>query len=215
MNGNLNLIMDINNRKNSTYVIVGVAIVFIIILIFQFISGPSDEYVLEMGKTRANRNEFFKTSLESPLPDSLKAGFEQLEYFSVDPSYRLMAEFLPSTEYQLIELPQAGGKPDFYENAGQVKFKLRGNTYFLTTFRQAEGGRKNLFIPFRDATSGKTTYGGGRYIDAQLIGEQVKLDFNSAYNPYCVYNLDYVCPIPPEENTLSIAIEAGEKMFGK
>jgi uncharacterized protein len=71
---------------------------------------------------------------------------------------------------------------------------------------------KTIFVPFRDATSGKTTYGGGRYIDTRLANDAVELDFNRAYNPYCVWNFSFACPVPPEENRLNFAIEAGEMM---
>ena len=69
-----------------------------------------------------------------------------------------------------------------------------------------------MFIPFRDATSGKETYGAGRYID-MAESEQYVIDFNTAYNPFCVYNENYSCPIPPKENWLAVEIKAGEKNF--
>jgi uncharacterized protein (DUF1684 family) len=73
--------------------------------------------------------------------------------------------------------------------------------------------KKYLFIPFRDLTSGKESYGGGRYIDTEIpAGETLILDFNRAYNPYCAYSHRYSCPIPPEENTLKVEIRAGEKV---
>jgi len=71
-----------------------------------------------------------------------------------------------------------------------------------------------LFIPFRDATSGKDTYGAGRYVEAEPLGKgRYLLDFNRAYNPYCAYNDDWRCPLPPAENWLTVAIRAGEKSF--
>lgn len=71
-----------------------------------------------------------------------------------------------------------------------------------------------LFVPFVDETSGKETYGSGRYLDLeQARGDDYVLDFNMAYNPYCAYNDDYVCPIPPRENKLPIEIRAGEKTY--
>ena len=78
--------------------------------------------------------------------------------------------------------------------------------------------RDYLFIPFKDLTNGKESYGGGRYIDLrmrQLDKDKVILDFNKSYNPYCAFSEEYSCPIPPKENHLTIAIEAGEKNYGK
>jgi uncharacterized protein (DUF1684 family) len=83
----------------------------------------------------------------------------------------------------------------------------------LTAYQPNPKDSKTFFVPFRDLTSGQTTYGGGRYIDTRLAGTKVPLDFNRAYNPYCVFNYDYACPIPPEENRLPVAVEAGEKDF--
>ena len=72
-----------------------------------------------------------------------------------------------------------------------------------------------LFVPFRDGTNGKETYGGGRYFDCEipLTGNMILLDFNKAYNPYCAYNPRFSCVIPPEENRKAVRIEAGEKVF--
>ena len=72
-------------------------------------------------------------------------------------------------------------------------------------------GHDGYFLPFRDSTSGKTTYGAGRYIDLEPNPDgSVTIDFNMAYNPYCAYNDSYSCPLPPVENWLQIPIEAGE-----
>lgn len=80
------------------------------------------------------------------------------------------------------------------------------------------GFEDHLFIPFTDETNVGETYGGGRYIDLKMGDIQngmVVLDFNKCYNPYCAYKEGYACPIPPRENSLPIAIPAGEKRFGK
>ncbi len=76
-------------------------------------------------------------------------------------------------------------------------------------------GRPTLFIPFRDATSGKETYGAGRYLEVEVnpSGRYV-LDFNLAYNPYCAYSDLYICPLPPGENWLRVEIRGGEKAHG-
>jgi hypothetical protein len=74
----------------------------------------------------------------------------------------------------------------------------------------------SLFIPFRDATSGSETYAAGRYLELTENTTGIyDLDFNRAYNPYCAYREDYSCPLPPAENTLTVAIRAGEKTHGR
>ena len=86
----------------------------------------------------------------------------------------------------------------------------RGDIVRAALFHQGD----ELFIPFRDATSGKDTYGAGRYVEAEALGNgRYLLDFNRAYNPYCAYNDDWRCPLPPAENWLKVAIRAGEKSF--
>jgi len=80
-------------------------------------------------------------------------------------------------------------------------------------FCPLEQGEKDLFIIFKDATSGKETYGAGRYLDLDRHGDEIVIDFNYAYNPYCAYNPDWSCPLPPAENWLKVPIRAGEKNF--
>ena len=96
------------------------------------------------------------------------------------------------------------------QRAGTVNFSVDGADATLLAFHQGDA----LFIPFRDATSGKDTYGAGRYVEAEALGGgRYLLDFNHAYNPYCAYNDDWRCPLPPAENWLKVAIRAGEKSF--
>ena len=69
------------------------------------------------------------------------------------------------------------------------------------------------FVPFYDLTTGIETYGGGRFLDVDVKNnQQIVLDFNTAYNPYCVYNPNYICPVPPVNNTLKVKVLAGEKL---
>ena len=75
---------------------------------------------------------------------------------------------------------------------------------------QIEEYKEHLFVPFRDATSGKTSYGGGRYLDINIPKDgNVVLNFNLAYNPYCAYTNGWYCSIPPAENTLKVEVKAG------
>ena len=76
------------------------------------------------------------------------------------------------------------------------------------------GGIEHIFIPFADSTSGEDTYGAGRYLElGEIKNDRVVIDFNYAYNPYCAYSIDFSCPLPPAENYLAVAIEAGEKNY--
>ena len=102
------------------------------------------------------------------------------------------------------------GTTDHLQRAGTVKFTADGTEATLLAFHQGD----ELFIPFRDSTSGNETYGAGRYVEAEPLGDgRFELDFNRAYNPYCAYNDAWRCPLPPRENWLTVPIRAGEMSF--
>ena len=100
------------------------------------------------------------------------------------------------------------------QRVGTLSFTFQGTRLALTAFAEEDDRAINrLFVPFRDQTSGTETYGGGRYLELDRTSTGMyDLDFNRAYQPYCVYNPNYVCPVPPPENTLSVAIRAGERL---
>ena len=98
-----------------------------------------------------------------------------------------------------------------YVKYGMFRFKVDGEAAELTVYVSEDGG---AFVPFADATSGSETYGAGRYLELEYHGgSRFHVDFNLAYNPWCVYSPDYSCPIPPKENRLQVPIRAGEKSF--
>lgn len=204
--------MDINSRKNSLFIVMGAGIIFALVMLFQVFIGE-DEYRLEMKKYREDRDTFFKTESSSPMPDSVKKTFEGLDYYPVDKKFRVTARFTKHPRFEYYMMPLTSGKPDKLVIAGRLDFRIDGQNLTLTAFLQNEKDSKRLFVPFRDATSGKTTYGGGRYMDVRRVDRRVTLDFNKAYNPDCVYDVFSRCPVPPEENTLPFPIEAGEKDF--
>lgn len=204
--------MGVNDRKNSGFIIIGVGVVLALIFIFQLVLND-DEYMIEMRRYRDKRAEMFKNPDDSPLPDSLIAQFPGVEYFPIERKWRISGKWKKNPKFEKIEVPRTARGPEEYIVAGWVNFKVNGKMQKLTAYQTNPNDSKTLFVPFRDATTSKTTYGGGRYIDTRLANDRVMLDFNKAYNPFCVYNFDYACPIPPEENTLKIAVEAGEKDF--
>ena len=119
-------------------------------------------------------------------------------------------------------MPTSSGITKKFIKFGVLKFKLNGKGQSLNVFQIDPEIRAKfpeyadlLFVPFKDFTSGKETYGVGRYIDIKTPkGKKVTLDFNLAYNPNCAYGNDkYSCPIPPKENFLRVEIKAGEKSF--
>lgn len=143
--------------------------------------------------------------------------FEGLAYFEVDSNYRIAGLFTKSIGKK-FKMPTSTDRLPVYRRYGYVDFEIGGIVNRLTVYQNMALKKKKeyknyLFIPFRDATTGKESYGGGRYLDFQIPAKKnVQLDFNRIYNPYCVYSYRYSCPIPPEENTLTVPIKAGEKV---
>ncbi len=144
-------------------------------------------------------------------------------FFPVDKKYKLNARFEKISDTTVTVMKTSGTKlKDFYRY-GYLYFVLDDKPCQLTIYqslalKNKKGFEDYLFLPFTDATSGEQCYGGGRYIDfksSDIINNNLVLDFNKAYNPYCAYAAGYNCPIPPEENDLTFAIKAGEKNFSK
>lgn len=113
----------------------------------------------------------------------------------------------------------SGSRTPQYKPYGTLTFELRGEKQVLTLYRYADPARpelkNHLLLAFLDASNGKYTYMGGRYLDYNVddVQDEMIIDFNLAYNPYCAYNDKYSCVIPPLENRLDISIEAGAKKF--
>jgi uncharacterized protein (DUF1684 family) len=145
-----------------------------------------------------------------------KTSFEHLLYFPPDRSYEVRATLVPIPEPDAVEmLTSQGLKKTFYRYA-RLQFEIDGEERELVAYKSALSGEGSelLFVPFRDATSGKETYGGGRFMDVeQPEGDTLVLDFNRAYNPLCNYSPGFNCPIPPRENHLDIPIPVGEKTY--
>ncbi|MEO7189816.1 MAG: DUF1684 domain-containing protein [Vicinamibacterales bacterium] len=164
---------------------------------------------------RATKDVFFRTGRDSPIPADKRAAFKGLSYYPVDSAYHV-----PGSLHQdrsgppvVIELQTSTHQVRRMERVGSLQFTLSGATYKLSAFAGEDEGLSRLFVPFGDLTNRTDTYGGGRYLDLDRTATGLyDLDFNAAYNPYCVYNHTYECPIPPAENRLPIAIRAGERM---
>lgn len=166
-------------------------------------------------------NEEFKNPEESPLPDRFRKDFESLDFFPPDTSWVVEAEFITTPEAVPFLMPTTTDRKSEEVVYAKVKFELNGKSYSLEVYQnselmQKEGFEDYLFLPFTDLTNGEETYGGGRYMDLRIPEDNViTLDFNKAYNPYCVYNKKYSCPLVPAVNHLPLRILAGVKDFKK
>ncbi len=163
-------------------------------------------YTAELAKWRIERDEFFVGHYATPLSDDAIERFTGIRYFDQDP--RLVFETLLESADIRIAIESSTGNTSEYPTAGTVCVPFVGGTVELHVLR---GEDDDLFIPFRDATSGDTSYSGGRYVAVQRgDGDAVTIDFNKAINPYCAYDPDFSCPLPPAENRLSFSVAAGE-----
>jgi uncharacterized protein (DUF1684 family) len=173
----------------------------------------------DVQRFRDGRDRDFRNASLSPLTGADFADFKGLQYFAVDEKYVVEAKLEKSADEKILTIPTSTGTSRKYHKYGVLTFELDGKSHSLTVF-QSETAKKDeyknlLFIPFRDHTNGRETYGTGRYIDIRMpAGEEVTLNFNLAYNPSCAYGReDFSCPIPPKENFLQTAIRAGEKVY--
>ncbi len=161
---------------------------------------------------RQAKDEFFKEHYQSPLDGQEKSTFRGLKYFPENPELRFDLELEKSPNPDKIIMPTSTGDQQEYWHSGQVQFRVKGQPAALQVYLPVDG--RDYFIPFVDATAPRETYGGGRYLEPQELGDgRLHLDFNMAYNPYCAYNDRWSCPLPPPENRLTVRIEAGEKKF--
>jgi uncharacterized protein (DUF1684 family) len=140
--------------------------------------------------------------------------FTGLEYWPGGRDWQVAARFLPHPAGQTLPIVNIIGTTDMIPNPGAVEFQRGGKTFRLEALDQGEG---TLFLVFADRTSGQGSYGAGRFLDAPMPDAKgaVLLDFNQAYNPPCAFTLFATCPLPPPENRLDLAIEAGERAYRK
>lgn len=138
--------------------------------------------------------------------------FNGIERFPVDSKWRIKAKVIPQDQNPLM-IMNVLGQNTAQKHGGQLVFEIDGKSYQLDAID--EGGQR-LFVTFADATSGKTTYGSGRFIelDRPDANGETYIDFNKSYNPPCAFTEFATCPLPPPQNRLTIAIPAGEKKYG-
>jgi uncharacterized protein len=165
---------------------------------------------------RLDKDEFFKTMPGSPIPEGERATFEGLPYYPVDEALvfdDLVLEPYTGDEPSNFQIPTSDGKLRPAHRAGILRFELGGAPRELTAYTFDGGDGESLFVPFLDQTSGKESYGAGRYLDLEPeLDGTYSLDFNLAYHPSCVYDPKFSCPLTPGENRLPVRIEAGERL---
>jgi len=182
-------------------------------------NDASAAYARELSEFRAEKDAFFQASPQSPIMSGERKQFAGLNYFPPDLAFRVAATLVRTDSYETAQIATSTGEMREMARYGQLHFRIGERALTLSAFVDVEEDEpEELFVPFRDATSGRETYGAGRYLDLPFHAHgdtphTIVIDFNLAYNPYCAYSEAYSCPLPPAENTLAIAITAGEKNY--
>ena len=160
---------------------------------------------------RQEKDQFFKNDLNSPLTETQKLTFSNLEYFPENSELRMELTLELKEPPERVSLITSTGDRRDYLRQGQIRFQVEGEEAVLQVYSDGYG---SYFLPFVDKTAPQETYGAGRYLEPEEVSPGVLMvDFNLAYNPYCAYNPRWSCPIPPFENRLRVRIDAGEKKF--
>jgi uncharacterized protein len=168
----------------------------------------------EIAAWRATKDEFMRSSKDSPVPAERRATFPPLSYFPIAPEYKVPAALAVDRGSDILEIPTSRGERRRHQRVGKLSFTLKGQLLTLTAFIEVgQEDMSRLFVPFGDLTNGTETYPGGRYLDLERTATGIyEVDFNRAYHPFCYYNPAFDCPYPPRENRLPLPIRAGERM---
>lgn len=152
-----------------------------------------------------------QTAVRNGLPPGQRAGLPDLRFYPYDPRFRVRTVLEPLRPEVALTLATSDGRARPARRVGRLRLVLPGGEVALWVYRLDDVAEDHLFLPFRDAGAGGETYGAGRYVDVrQLPGGLVEVDLNRAYNPDCAYGIAASCPVTPDENTVPLAVTAGE-----
>lgn len=186
------------------------------------VTAETDPYKLEAMEFQTKLNEDYLGEEESPLSDLQKKILQRNgghNFFDINPDLRFLADFDTNVEHKTIEFKTTTERLAIYDLYGIATFSIDSKTYKVNIYqshrlRVMEEYKDHLFFPFTDLSNGETSYGGGRFIDLTIPeADQIVIDFNQAYNPYCAYSTKYSCPIPPKANFIDYVINAGVRNF--
>jgi len=165
---------------------------------------------------RREKDDFFADHPQSPIPPEDRDGFDGLDYFDPDREYRVTAEVTVHDQPDPVPMETTAGNEVRYLHVATLSFELDGEPHELQAYQQED--QDHLFVPFRDKTTGQQTYRKGRYMELEPTqelddGDEIVVDFNLAYSPFCAYSDTFACPLPPEANWLETTVEAGERAY--
>jgi uncharacterized protein (DUF1684 family) len=178
-------------------------------MFYMFKSAPT--YAEKAAKNVDQYKRDLISMKDSPIE---KVGNSGITFFEPDEKWVFEADFMKAESDREFKVMMTDSSTETSKLAGYATVRIEGQAYNLLVFDEGA----NFLLPFKDATNGNETYGGGRYINiekGQLVGKKLTIDFNKSHNFYCAFDAKYVCPIPPRENNLSVAVTAGELKFKK
>ena len=182
------------------------------------------EWEEALERHRAEKDEYFRSSANSPIPPDRREAFGGLSYYPPDPDYRFEVPLREHDEKERVAVGTSADGEREYLRWGEFRIEVDGEEVDVQAYKSSPDDDR-LWVPFRDGTSGDETYGAGRYLDLEPGSHRVDdgdgdggdaewtLDFNEAYNPTCAYADAYECPLPPAENWLDVDVRAGERNY--
>lgn len=179
----------------------------------------SPEYIEALAQHRVEYKKGFAEGERAPI--RTKEELDLMDFYPADESYSCTCKFEVDSDAPIIEMATYAGKKKNFMRYGSAHCEAKGQKISLGLYKNAQHANhpiygKKMFLPFKDYTNGESTYGGGRYMDvptSNIKGDEIVLDFNHCYNPWCAYSDGYNCPIPPIENHLKIEMLVGEKSW--
>lgn len=207
------IIFEINNLPMR------ILILAVCILFINTIYSQGNKSTKDAIKFQKNINKEFSNKEKSPLTDDDLKQFSELDFFPIDTNFIVIANLKLHKDSEAFKMQTTTDRLPIYKIYATASFNLKGREFNLKIYQnvkliQTADFEDYLFLPFTDRTNGKTTYGGGRYMDLEISdGDTILIDFNQTYNPSCAYNAKYSCPIPPKANHLDIEINAGVKKY--
>ena len=203
--------------KNLLLMFAVFAVAFVFVSCGRKYSPEDEKYIAEINKSRQEKDDFMKNDPSSPFNSRTKIEFSNLKYYKPDPEFIFKSKLYEYEKKDTITIYGTKGEKRSAVRYGYVKINYKGKDYLINVYEGTTRNGENYFsIWFTDKTTGKETYGVGRYIDFDLNPDKnfvYTIDFNLAYNPYCAYSPDYSCAVPSKEDHIDLAVEAGEKSF--
>jgi uncharacterized protein len=201
-------------RPVKLILLAGIALVLFYFVKETFLS--EENYLTPLLKEREDKDLSFRGRTNSPFTEEGRRSFRNLAYYEPNINYRVKAKVEPLPKQDTLLMPLTNGSYEPYLRYAAATFELEGQPQRLILYKKlAKEEKDQWFVPFTDKTNGFETYGGGRYLDVPYKedAKTITLDFNRAYSPFCAYNPEYVCPVPPKDNRLTVAVPAGEKTY--